>query len=109
MSCALTLSAQNSGERQYCVRGLSQNDLSERFKSDRFRSRQHWEPRFSRRELFAMNDATRESPAQVKPIVGTSVAPSPQGQPPSTGALFVKVFPSIMLPLVLALAYQTLV
>src|SRR5580700_10882398 len=109
MSCALTLSAQNSGERQYCVRVLSQNGLSERFKSDSFRSRQHWEPRFSRRELFAMNDATKESPAQVEPVVGTSVAPSPQGQPPSTRSLFVKVFPSIMLPMFLAVADQTIV
>src|ERR1700730_4213809 len=109
MSCALTLSAQNSEERQYCVRVLSQNGLSERFKSDCFRSRQHWEPRFSRRELFAMNDATKESPAQVEPAAGTSVATSPQGQPPSTRSLFVKVFPSIMLPMFLAVADQTIV
>src|ERR1700719_2091708 len=109
MSCVLTLSAQNSGERQYCVRVLSQNGLSERFKSDSFRSRQHWEPRFSRRELFAMNDATKESPAQVEPAAGTSVATSPQGQPPSTASLFIKVFPSIMLPMFMAVADQTIV
>src|ERR1700684_328619 len=54
-----------------------------------------------------MNDATKESP--VEPVVGTSVAPSPQGQPPSTAALFVKVFPSIMLPMFLAVADQTIV
>src|ERR1700681_1177180 len=56
-----------------------------------------------------MNDATKESPAQVEPIVGTSVAPSPQGLPPSTSSLFVKVFPSIMLPMFLAVADQTIV
>ena len=56
-----------------------------------------------------MNDATKESPAQVEPAAGTSVAPIPQGQPPSTGALFVKVFPSIMLPMFLAVADQTIV
>src|SRR6202161_2647341 len=54
-----------------------------------------------------MNDATKESP--VEPVVGTSVAPSPQGQPPSTGALFVKVFPSIMLPMFLGVGAQTIV
>jgi EmrB/QacA subfamily drug resistance transporter len=56
-----------------------------------------------------MNDATKDSPAQVDPVVGTSVAPSPQGQPPSTSSLFVKVFPSIMLPMFLAVADQTIV
>ena len=54
-----------------------------------------------------MNDATKESP--VEPAVGTSVAPSPQGQPPTTRSLFVKVFPSIMLPMFLAVADQTIV
>src|SRR6202049_2199961 len=54
-----------------------------------------------------MNDATKESP--VEPGGGTSVVPSPQGQPPSTAALFVKVFPSIMLPMFLAVADQTIV
>src|SRR6202042_719044 len=62
---------------------------------------------FSCHEFSAMNDATKESP--VEPVVGTSVAPSPQGQPPSTGALFVKVFPSVMLPMFLAVADQTIV
>src|ERR1700726_1950746 len=56
-----------------------------------------------------MNDATKESPAQVEPVVGTSVAPSPQSQPPTTRSLFVKVFPSIMLPMFLAGADQTIV
>ncbi len=56
-----------------------------------------------------MNDSTKESPAQVEPAVGTSVAPSPQGQPPTTRSLFVKVFPSIMLPMFLAVADQTIV
>src|ERR1700731_3198822 len=54
-----------------------------------------------------MNDATKESP--VEPAVGTSVATSPQGQPPTTRSLFVKVFPSIMLPMFLAVADQTIV
>src|ERR1700686_1288259 len=54
-----------------------------------------------------MNDATKGSP--VGPAAGTSVAPSPQGQPPSTSALFIKVFPSIMLPMFLAVADQTIV
>src|SRR6202049_3611598 len=54
-----------------------------------------------------MNDATKESP--VEPGGGTSVVPSPQGQPPSTSSLFVKVFPSIMLPMFLAVADQTIV
>jgi MFS family permease len=54
-----------------------------------------------------MNDATKESP--IGPAVGTSVAPSPQGQPPTTRSLFVKVFPSIMLPMFLAVADQTIV
>src|SRR5580700_10591220 len=56
-----------------------------------------------------MNDATKESPAQAEPVVGTSVAPSPQGLPPSTSSLFVKVFPSIMLPMFMAVADQTIV
>ena len=54
-----------------------------------------------------MNDATKENP--VEPAVGTSVATSPQGQPPTTRSLFVKVFPSIMLPMFLAVADQTIV
>src|SRR5579862_5315176 len=54
-----------------------------------------------------MNDATKESP--VEPAIGTSVVPSPQGQPPTTRSLFVKVFPSIMLPMFLAVADQTIV
>jgi EmrB/QacA subfamily drug resistance transporter len=54
-----------------------------------------------------MNDAAKESP--VEPAVGTSVVPSPQGEPPTTRALFVKVFPSIMLPMFLAVADQTIV
>src|ERR1700759_2629168 len=54
-----------------------------------------------------MNDATKESP--VEPGAGTSVVPSPQGQPPSTSSLFIKVFPSIMLPMFLAVADQTIV
>src|SRR6202795_4047057 len=56
-----------------------------------------------------MNDATKEGPAQVEPVAGTSVATSPQGQPPTTRSLFVKVFPSIMLPMFLAVADQTIV
>src|ERR1700726_179813 len=56
-----------------------------------------------------MNDATKEGPAQVEPAIGTSVATSPQGQPPTTRSLFVKVFPSIMLPMFLAVAEQTIV
>src|SRR6202161_4896159 len=56
-----------------------------------------------------MNDATKDSSAQAEPVVGTSVAPSPQGIPPSTSSLFVKVFPSIMLPMCLAVADQTIV
>src|SRR5580658_6510154 len=56
-----------------------------------------------------MNDATKDSSAQAEPVVGTSVAPSPQGIPPSTSSLFVKVFPSIMLPMFLAVADQTIV
>ena len=56
-----------------------------------------------------MNDSTKEGPAQVEPVVGTSVAPSPQGEPPSTSSLFIKVFPSIMLPMFLAVADQTIV
>src|ERR1700734_2005317 len=54
-----------------------------------------------------MNDATEESP--VEPAVGTSVVASLQGQPPSTSSLFIKVFPSIMLPMFLAVADQTIV
>src|SRR5580700_5509559 len=54
-----------------------------------------------------MNDATKESPAE--PAGGTSVASIPQGQPPTTRSLFVKVFPSIMLPMFLAVADQTIV
>src|SRR3984885_15206672 len=53
-----------------------------------------------------MNDATKESP--VEPAVGTSVVASPQGEPPSTSALFIKVFPSIMLPMFLAGGDQTI-
>src|SRR6202521_5127013 len=56
-----------------------------------------------------MNDATKEGPAQAEPVAGTSVATSPQGQPPTTRSLFVKVFPSIMLPMFLAVADQTIV
>src|ERR1700733_8389123 len=56
-----------------------------------------------------MNDSTKESPAQVAPAAGTSVALRPQGEPPSTSSLFIKVFPSIMLPMFLAVADQTIV
>jgi EmrB/QacA subfamily drug resistance transporter len=60
-----------------------------------------------------MNDATKESPAEppepAEPVTGASAAPSPQGEPPSTSSLFVKVFPSIMLPMFLAVADQTIV
>src|SRR5580704_2723315 len=109
MSCALTLRARSCGGRPYCVRVLSHIGLSERFRSDCFRSRRHWGSRFSCHEFFAMNDATQENPAPVEPPLSTSVAPSPQGQPPSTRSLFVKVFPSIMLPMFLAVADQTIV
>ncbi|HLN38909.1 MAG TPA: MDR family MFS transporter [Xanthobacteraceae bacterium] len=56
-----------------------------------------------------MNDSTKETPARIEPPVSTSVALSPQGEPPTTRALFVKVFPSIMLPMFLAVADQTIV
>src|SRR5579864_4207392 len=54
-----------------------------------------------------MNDAIKESP--VEPTSGTSVASIPQSEPPSTSSLFVKVFPSIMLPMFLAVADETIV
>src|ERR1700749_2057058 len=54
-----------------------------------------------------MNDATKKSP--VEPAGGTSVASIPPAQPPTTRSLFVKVFPSIMLPMFLAVADQTIV
>src|ERR1700685_2172341 len=56
-----------------------------------------------------MNDAIKDSSAPAEPVVGTSVAPTPKGLPPSTSSLFVKVFPSIMLPMFLAVADQTIV
>jgi EmrB/QacA subfamily drug resistance transporter len=54
-----------------------------------------------------MNDATKEGPAAVEPVAGAPAASSPQSEP--TSSLFVKVFPSIMLPMFLAVADQTIV
>ena len=56
-----------------------------------------------------MNDSTKESSARIEPAIPTSAAPSPQSEPPTTRSLFVKVFPSIMLPMFLAVADQTIV
>src|SRR5258708_6040674 len=60
-------------------------------------------------EFFAMNDSTKESSAHIEPAIPTSAAPGPQSEPPTTSSLFIKVFPSIMLPMFLAVADQTIV
>ena len=56
-----------------------------------------------------MNDSTKESSARIEPAIPASAAPSPQSELPTTRSLFVKVFPSIMLPMFLAVADQTIV
>jgi EmrB/QacA subfamily drug resistance transporter len=52
-------------------------------------------------------DKTAENPPRVEPQGPASTAAA--GIPPSTGSLFVKVFPSIMLPMFMAVADQTIV
>src|SRR5580692_6711305 len=56
-----------------------------------------------------MNDSTKDNSAGVEPALPTGAAPGPQSEPPTTRSLFVKVFPSIMLPMFLAVADQTIV
>src|ERR1700739_3994677 len=61
-----------------------------------------------------MNDSAPEQKRrEIPPRAEATVAPEPvtvvQPQAPSTAALFIKVFPSIMLPMFLAVADQTIV
>src|SRR6201998_2345783 len=61
-----------------------------------------------------MNDsAPEQQPREIPPRAEATVAPEPvtvvQPQAPSTAALFIRVFPSIMLPMFLAVADQTIV
>jgi EmrB/QacA subfamily drug resistance transporter len=63
-----------------------------------------------------MNEALNQ-PAAEKPLAAGSIdesarpdgTPSPDAKPPSAGSLFLKVFPSIMLPMFMAVADQTIV
>jgi EmrB/QacA subfamily drug resistance transporter len=60
-----------------------------------------------------MNDSSAQNPSSTEPVIAPAptraLATVPQVEPPSTAALFVKVFPSIMLPMFLAVADQTIV
>src|SRR6202042_2281970 len=56
-----------------------------------------------------MNDSTIENPPRIEPGLRTGAPESSEGEPPPTGSLFLKVFPSIMLPMFLAVADQTIV
>src|SRR5208282_4383735 len=58
--------------------------------------------------LSAMNDST-ENPSPIEPTIRTSAAASSENEPPTTGSLFLKIFPSIMLPMFMAVADQTIV
>jgi EmrB/QacA subfamily drug resistance transporter len=67
-----------------------------------------------RHDLSAMNDSTpkdlpRAEAAVAQPTPGPQPAAAAGAAPPPTSALFVKVFPSIMLPMFLAVADQTIV
>ncbi len=55
-----------------------------------------------------MNDST-ENPSPIEPTIRTSAAASSENEPPTTGSLFLKIFPSIMLPMFMAVADQTIV
>ena len=60
-----------------------------------------------------MNDLTSQPASSARAPAETAASrgdlPPPAGEAPSTGSLFVKVFPSIMLPMFLAVADQTIV
>jgi EmrB/QacA subfamily drug resistance transporter len=56
-----------------------------------------------------MNDSTTENPSPIEPTIRTGVVAGADTEPPPTSSLFLKVFPSIMLPMFLAVADQTIV
>jgi EmrB/QacA subfamily drug resistance transporter len=56
-----------------------------------------------------MNDLKAENVPRTEPVAGTPVASSVPEDEPSTWSLFLNVFPSIMLPMFLAVADQTIV
>jgi multidrug resistance protein len=56
-----------------------------------------------------MNDSNVEKLAAVDPAGPAAASQGPAGEPPSTASLFIKVFPSIMLPMFMAVADQTIV
>jgi len=56
-----------------------------------------------------MNDPTAENNPRVEPAAASSAVTAAVEQPLPTGSLFLKVFPSIMLPMFLAVADQTIV
>src|SRR5580692_3805164 len=77
----------------------------------RFRSKLRQGTAIFRHEFFPMNESTPE-PRSEPANTPRAPTPTPAGKPvelPPTGSLFLKVFPSIMLPMFLAVADQTIV
>ena len=56
-----------------------------------------------------MNDSNVEKLTPVEPATPAGAPQGPANEPPSTASLFIKVFPSIMLPMFMAVADQTIV
>ena len=56
-----------------------------------------------------MNNSNVEKPSPIEPATPIDVSQSPAGELPSIASLFIKIFPSIMLPMFMAVADQTIV
>jgi EmrB/QacA subfamily drug resistance transporter len=79
------------------------------FHDERFARNCIGEPQCSCHEAVAMNDSTTPNAPIVDPAAPSATTTNPGEQQASTSSLFLKVFPSIMLPMFLAVADQTIV